>query len=770
MKNHKNDLWNKKSIAAAFLVNFLIAVAAFAWNIIGQGGLFSLAGDFDSQQIPFVMHASEMLHSGGFWGFDYSIDLGSGFVGSMAFYLLGTPGFWIAQLFPSRCYMYIVGWLYVLKYAVAGMTSYIYISRFVRHPRSAMAGSVLYAFSGFMNENLLFYHFHDVVMLFPLLLITLDDLVEKKRRGPFIFAVCFNALVNYYFLVGEVIFLILYYLIRWFIPHFREYRKTIWNVLFEGVLGGVMSMVLLWPAFLFVIQNPRVKNDYTGSNALLYNAQRYLFILKGLIFPAEVMSDHTAVIERNFSSCAAYLPLTGMLLVIAYVIYRKKDWLTNVLRASLLIACIPILNAAFSAFAGLYCRWYYMPVLLMAAASSIMIDKVFEEEPDPEAIRSVWKAALITIAIVLFFVVFLTFVKWSESEPSLIYRPVLFGVYAGTALLGAFLTWFFICIFKGKRFEAFRIVLLVFAVLTTAGNVLSYQMEHGKYASDLYDEIVTSEDFVTDPAYRIASSDNKLTLAHGYSPAGSFCSTVSGSIFRFYESIGLKRDVKSPDPPSGLYTLISAKYHIETENLDQDRKITNGIFQGRFHTYREYERENVPPIGFTYDSYMTRSEFNALSEEEKIPYMMRTLVVEDRDEETVSGCMTHFLKESESALTSADVAYLGMLHSQEASEEFEKTPDHFRSVISTDSEKYAFFSIPNDDGWTASVNGTETDILDINGFMAVRIGPGRNEILFTYDTPGRKLGTAATLLALAVSVVYIMADMVRKMLKKRETS
>ena len=176
----------------------------------------------------------------------------------------------------------------------------------------------------------------------------------------------------------------------------------------------------------------------------------------------------------------------------------------------------------------------------------------------------------------------------------------------------------------------------------------------------------------------------------------------------------------------------------------------------------------MPPIGFTYDSYMTRSEFDALSEEEKIPYMMRTLVVEDSDEEIVSGCMTHFLKASESALTAADVAYLGMLHSQEASEEFEKTPDHFRSVITSDVEKYAFFSIPNDDGWTASVNGTETDILDINGFMAVRIGPGRNEILFTYDTPGRKLGTAATLFALAVSAVYILGDVVRKRLKKRK--
>ncbi len=789
MKNLKNDPWNKKSCAYAFLVNLLIAAAAFAWTILGQGGLFSLAGDFNSQQIPFVMHASDMLHEGGFWGFDYAVDLGSGFVGSMAFYLLGTPGFWIAQLFPSRYYMYIVGWLYVLKYAAAGLTSYIYISRFVKKPQSALAGSVLYAFSGFMNENLLFYHFHDVVMLFPLLLITLDDLVEKKRRGPFIFAVCINALVNYYFLVGEVIFLVLYYLIRWFIPAFKQYGKTLWNVLFEGILGGVMSMILLWPAFLFVIQNPRVKNDYTGSNSLVYNAQRYLFILKGLLFPAEVMSDHTAVIERNFSSCAAYLPLTGILLVIAYFIYKKKDWLTGVLRASLVIACVPILNAAFSAFAGLYCRWYYMPILLMSAASAVMLDEVFEEEPDSEAIRSVRKAFFITLGMILFFVGFLTLVKWSENEPSLIYRPVLFGVFSGTALLGAFLTMYLICMNRRHGFAAFRVILIIFAVLTTAGNVLSYQCEHGKFSNDLYDEIVTSEGFVTDPAYRIASNDNQITLSHGYAAAGNFCSTVSGSIFRFYEAIGLRRDVKSPDPPDGLHTLVSAKYRIETEETedrkkaavseeaassartdfpytDEEGRTVAGVFEGRFHTYTEYETENIPPIGFTYDSYMTRSEFDRLSEEEKIPYMLRTLVVRDEDEEKAARYLSHFLKSSETPLSRKDISYLGMIRSLEASENFEKTPYYFRSIITSDAPKYAFFSIPNDDGWTAKVNGKEAEILEINGFMAVPVEEGRNEIRFDYETPGKKTGILASFAALLISLLYILADTAVRLMKK----
>ena len=800
MNTRKTALWNKKSCGFAFLVNLLIAAAAFAWTILGQGGLFSLAGDFNSQQIPFVMHGSEMVRSGGLFGFDYALDLGSGFAGAMSFYILGTPGFWIAQLFPPRYYMYIVGWLYVLKYAVAGLTSYIYFCRFVKQPRSALAGSVLYAFSGFMNENLLFYHFHDVVMLFPLLLITLDDLVEKKRRGPFILAVFLNAVVNYYFLIGEVIFLVLYYLIRWFIPDFRKYRSSFFRVFFEGCLGGALSMILLWPAFLFVIQNPRVKNDYSGSNALVFSAQRYLFILKGLLFPAEVMSDHTAVYARNFSSCAAYLPLTGMVLVIAYFLYKKKDWITGVLRASLVIACVPILNAAFSAFAGLYCRWYYMPLLLMALASAVMIDETLAPEPDPAAKHAVKRASIITAGISVFFILFLTLVKWSDSEPSLIYRPVLFGVYSAVSLLGIFLTWYLLCRNKSGRFRTFRFVLIFFAVVSTAGAVLSYQCEHGRLSNDLYDELVTSEQFITEPAYRIASNDNKITLAHGYAASGNFCSTVSGSIFRFYEAIGLRRDVKSPDPPDGLYTLISAAYRIDSRRLDKKSFLERifgeaswaeeepsaslpvsgtdnipgytkaGEFEGEFRVYTEYKSEEIPPIGFTYDCYMTRSDFDELSNPEKVPTMLRALIIEDKDAEKVSGVLTRYMRNTDVPLRSYDITALGLSHMTESSEEFEKDPSGFRSVITCAAPRYAFFSIPNDDGWTASVNGEDTEILDICGFMAVPVAAGKNEIRFSYETPGRQFGLYASLFAAAVSAIYLFISALLHLIKSKKAS
>ena len=207
----KHEIIAKKSETSwalkAFVLNLVIGILGLGWTMLLKGGLFSVAGDFNVQQIPFAMYANDAIKSGNvIW--DWSLDLGSNFIGGMTFYILGNPSFWLSLLFPSDLFMYVVGWLYILKYAFAGFTAYLWIRRFVRHPEYALTASVMYAFSGFMNENLLFYHFHDVAALFPLLLITFDMLMEEKKKGPFIFAVCLNAIVNYFFFFGEVYFLI----------------------------------------------------------------------------------------------------------------------------------------------------------------------------------------------------------------------------------------------------------------------------------------------------------------------------------------------------------------------------------------------------------------------------------------------------------------------------------------------------------------------------------------------------------------------------------
>lgn len=209
LQNHFPRRW----LLLAFVLNFAIAAAALLPYMIRDGGLLLVAADFDAEQLSYNMLCNNAIKSGEvLW--NWRIDIGSDFVSSFSFYTLGSPFFWLSFLFPASAFPYLVGWIYVLKYAVAGLTSFAYFRRSASE-KSALLGSVLYAFSGFSCINVVFYHFHDVIALFPLLMLGLDKRMQEGKKAPFLFAVTINALVNYYFFIGEVFFLVFYYITRY---------------------------------------------------------------------------------------------------------------------------------------------------------------------------------------------------------------------------------------------------------------------------------------------------------------------------------------------------------------------------------------------------------------------------------------------------------------------------------------------------------------------------------------------------------------------------
>ena len=57
---------------------------------------------------------------------------------------------------------------------------------------------------------------------------------------------------------------------------------------------------------------------------------------------------------------------------------------------------------------------------------------------------------------------------------------------------------------------------------------------------------------------------------------------------------------------------------------------------------------------------------------------------------------------------------------------FDYGTDYFYSEITSGSEQYAFFSVPYDKAWSATVNGESAEILNINGLMAVKVNAGKN--------------------------------------------
>ena len=76
--------------------------------MIYDKGYFLFYGDFNVQQVPFYKLAHEAVRSGSInWSF--GTDLGTNFIGSYTFYLLGSPFFWLTLPFPTEFVPHLIG-------------------------------------------------------------------------------------------------------------------------------------------------------------------------------------------------------------------------------------------------------------------------------------------------------------------------------------------------------------------------------------------------------------------------------------------------------------------------------------------------------------------------------------------------------------------------------------------------------------------------------------------------------------------------------------
>ena len=93
-----------------------------------------------------------------------------------------------------------------------------------------------------------------------------------------------------------------------------------------------------------------------------------------------------------------------------------------------------------------------------------------------------------------------------------------------------------------------------------------------------------------------------------------FGSTAAPSILSFYPALGVKRDVRSEPELSNyaLRGLLSVKYLLTTQKRQEDFLAEADEGWSYYDTrdgYLLYENENYVPMGFTYDYYLTESQY-----------------------------------------------------------------------------------------------------------------------------------------------------------------
>ncbi len=818
----------KERYGTVFAIALFISLIIFLPFIIINKGYFLLYGDFNVQQYTFYIHAHDMIKSGSL-GWDFKTDIGANFVGSYSFYNLGSPFFLITLLFPTKAVPYLMAPLLMVKIALCAVTAYAYLRHFMKDKDWALIGGLLYAFSGYSLFNIFFNHFHEPMIFFPLLLLALEKLMAENKKGYFCLAVFINAFVNYFFFVGEVVFVVIYFFVR-LVSHgnWRFNTGKLLRTAFEAVLGLCLSAVLLLPAVVEVLKSPRVDSMLYGWNALLYpETQRYLNIIESMFFPPDLPArpNFTPDSGAKWGSIAAYLPAFGMVGVIAWLKSYPTHWLKRLFIVLMFFAFIPILNSSFMLFnATYYARWFYMLTLI----TSLMTVLAFNTKRANLKSGFKWAAGIAAaIAFAIGFTMAKPATSTSEAQYGLYLYADRFWVYVAIALVSLGLVFAVIKLQSlGKRRLAtlcgFGAVIIAACTMwiyfIAQGQTLSYSntdyvIPYGIEGAEKVSMPEGEKEKAQDAVFRIDTFEtmDNIAMFWDMSSINAFHSIIPSTAIDFYESVGIER-VVATRPDSKAYaarSLLSVKYLFDdavysssfgsTEKAsygglynpavsDTDTNtVTYTTNDGTTHSYKEeyntvnpgwsyvstscghnlWKNDFYIPMGFTYDQYITEAEYYSFAEADRAAITLKAIVLSDEDAAKYDGVLTHMDVNTVFVTTEEYYADCTNRAAVSCNETYSPDSDGFSAEITLSQSDLVFFSVPYDEGWSATVNGEKSEIIKVNvGFMAVKCEAGESAIRFDYETPGGKAGLLITVISAVIFLVYVVLSVRPRFLQK----
>ncbi len=765
----------KEKYLPAFIIGFLCVFISILPVMIADGGYFIYYGDFNAQQIHFYNLANDAVRDGQL-GWNWYTDLGSDFLTSYSFYLSGSPFFWLTTILPESLVTLSMPFLIALKHGLASLFAYMYIRRFVRNKNAALIGGLLYAYSGFQLYNIFFNHFHDVTAFFPLMLIAMEENINNNRKGVFALIVALMAINNYFFFTGQVVFLILYYIIRCFCSDFKTSWKKFGGLALEAVLGTMIAAFILLPSALTILGNYRVSEHLYGQDMILYNDKtRIARIIQTFFMPSDVPARPNLFSSNNakWASIGGYLPLFSMVGVIAFMKTRKKHWATRLITICIICAFIPILNSAFYTFNGsYYARWFYMPILILAMMTAHTLD---DEEADVSGGIKTCFGMLAAFALI-------SILPKKNDEDELVFfeLPRDFAYFTVTLAIAALCLIGTIYIFSRKKrglpFMKYAVNLTVIAsVVCTLATVLygaaapSYAKKYIeaaiKGADDVYEEVSEDNFFRVD----VSEDYDNYPMSWGLPSMRAFQSVVSTSIMEFYDSIGIQRDVASR-PDLTHYTLrglLSAKYFYNYKSEDNENNVPEDLpgfeFVGENEYFEIYENTLYIPMGFGYDTYISQEEADEKGDSTRERLLINALVLSDEQIEKYSDILTEADSSDTEALNKRSYELSCEERRKNSSSSFTFDSYGFESKITLDSPQLVFFSVPYSEGWTAEVNGKPVDVEKVSyGFMAVEADEGENVITFRYKTPGISAGLIMTITGAAGLAIYLAVCRIKR--------
>lgn len=721
-------------------------------------GLF----DFTAQQIPFIIETKRMLASGAPW-WSWNTFLGENFLAGYSFYTLTSPFVWIATLFP---YKYILWGILLNLYLKTGCTalfSYWYFRKMEFKEDLAITGAVLYAFSSFYICNLYFFHFAEPIMLFPLLLIALENVFRSKRHNFIYLSLITFAIVfiNYYFAISSLILGFLYFIFRGAGLKKLTPKLTI-KAVTAVILGVLMASFILLPVASYILGTPRAvpgaTTDTIGATEPGFwfkMLSKYLPRVQSLFVPAvaEASTDDSILDSAQWISTEGFITVFGLFPASIYFI-KKRNWLGWLIVLLAVIYLTP-LNGMFYLFTMIsYGRWLYGFLLLVILASLYVTRDRIEVSKKALAIY-----ILLTLVIVGLTVGCSWYIVKSNSGTFTVSSQRWYWLIALILNLTALAIWVFNR--ESKR------LLLAMAVVCVTFNLYAFTRSvTGTNESKMMDTILYCSgnqspegmEWRTD----IISTNKNIGMVMNSTGIYNYHSVFNKNLVPLrstldpaftYPSFNLQKADRASS--AALFSVREVREFIG-ETDDQNRYERGLRPKGENEIYKTYEFEYYIPMGFAYDTFVPTERLEeaiAGGDSLDVPgQLLANLAIRSEDIPALSPYMTQG-----EIVKNVDLDSVVGKRRENVATDFKGTSTGFTCRTDFETPKVMFFSVAADEGFTARIDGDETEIYPVNlGMSAIIVPAGPHNVSFSYFPPGLKTGIVISILSFLILMVVFV--------------
>lgn len=656
-----------------------LLLAAFAYHyfmIFGKATV--LHGDGDTQNYNTLVYIGIWFrdiiknifvnHSLSIPTYSFSLGYGGDIVQLLHYYVFGDPFSIFSTFVPSSKTMYLYSFLILLRLYLAGLAFSklcFYLNKGI-DKFAVLAGALAYVFCAYtLVWGPCHPYFINPMIYLPMIIIGLEKIRQKESAGYFVFGVFFSLTSNIYFLYIIAVFSVLYLIGKMIFDRKKYTAKE--NVLYILRLAGysllslTMAAVVLFPIVIQVIKDPRfMKNTYIP---LFYDTVFYRRFLKYYI----VSSGRAAMFTD--------IGMGGLVIPSLYVLFstrKKRTYLKVIVIALTAFALIPYFGHFFNAMSYISNRWVFVLVFALAYTIAVGAEGLIKFKTK-DCLLCLGFFALYTIAVL---------VSWKAFTNSTLIQIAVALVAVVIVLLVSI----------SKKSRTYLGAAIALAAMVSVGFNMSFT-----YKESFMNDYCRSKGFFSqfnaneanllkyqykdDEFYRYSGTSlmYNAALFNGISSTQFYYSLSNPNLFEFFDelhcNVTIGQKYKDLDDSASLNTLANVKYFSlgtgaknskndyakikKIENLqkrvpygfDTDNPKHWVIYKnGRTTAVKEptecgktmrgtfsiYENKNFLPFGYTYSSYIPRSEYKKLNPVEKQEAMLQGVVLDKKTDKLKS--------------------------------------------------------------------------------------------------------------------------------------